>query len=126
RSLSSHGSSLQNYLALLDKGSTVPEKELYVRLRAWWAGNDARRTEAGGAPMSPGELSNLAALALMLNESDDSDRVMKAEAMRELGRFDHALSLLAKPLDDQLAHVVKLVRSLAEANDPCVRKLRFE
>lgn len=35
-----------DYAAFLKKGAGSPENERYVRLRLWWAGNDARRISA--------------------------------------------------------------------------------
>lgn len=117
--------SFDDYLALVDKGIADDRKERYVRLRAWWAGNDARR--AGSvAPMSSREAGNLESLAGMLEESSQNDLVMKAEAMRELGKFDDALSLLAKSADRRLAQAVKIIGDLSRERDPYVREMRFD
>ena len=34
---------LQDYFAELKKGNSDREKEQYLRMRAWWAGNDKKR-----------------------------------------------------------------------------------
>ena len=118
--------SLDNYLALIENGVGDPQKERYVRLSAWWAGNDQRRTNAGEIPMSPREAANLMALAHTLDESDANDLVMKAEAMRELGQFDGALALLAQSVDVNIAQAVEIIKGLSEKRDPYVRKMIFE
>ncbi len=118
--------SLEDYFALIANGVGDPQKERYARLRAWWAGNDERRTNAGGTPMSPREAANVMAFAHTLDESDADDLVMKAEAMRELGRFDDALSLLAKSVDENIAQEVEIIKSLSEKRDPYVRKMHFK
>lgn len=117
--------SLDDYFVLIENGIGDPQKERYARLRAWWAGNDERRTNAGTIPMSPREIANLTTFTHTLDESDPNDLVMKAEAMRELGRFDDALSLLAKSVDENIAGAVEIIKGLSEKRDPYVRELRF-
>ena len=118
--------SLDDYFALIANGVGDPQKERYVCLRAWWAGNDQRRTNASEIPMSPLEAESVTAFAHTLNESDSNDLVMKAEAMRELGRFDDALSLLAKSVDENISQAVKIIKDLTEKRDPYVRKMHFK
>ena len=114
-----------DYFALLVTGVADPKKERYVRVHAWWAGNNQRRTTGGESPMSPFETANLTALAHSLNDSVANDLVMKAEAMRELGRFDDALSLLAKSVDKNIGQAVEIIKGLARKRDPYVREMRF-
>jgi hypothetical protein len=116
---------IEDYFALLAHGVDDPEKESYVRLRAWWAGNDKRRTDTQEIPMSSREVKNLAAFAQTLNELDANDLVMKAEAMRELGRFDDACLLLAKSVDKDMEQAVVIIRNLSENHDQWVRKIHF-
>lgn len=112
-----------DYFALLAKNIVDHKKERYVRVRAWWAGNDERRTSPGEIPMSLCEMENLTSLAEILDESDANSLVMKAEAMRELGRFDDALTLLARSTDGSIAQAVETIRSLSEKRDPYVRRM---
>lgn len=119
--------SLDDYFALLAIGVGEPKKERCVRVRAWWAGNDKRRAPgASEMPITSREAANILALALTLDESDARDLLMKAEAMRELGRFDDTLSLLAKSADAGTAQAVEIIRSLSEKRDPYVRAMRFK
>ncbi len=118
--------SFDYYVALLEKGIGSPEKERYVRLRLWWAGNDARRTSAKEIPISSREASNLTAFAEMLDEADANDLVMKAEVMRELGRFDDARSLLARSVDRRISQAVKIIKSLVVKGDRYVSEMRFK
>lgn len=90
----------QDYLALLQKGISDNQKERYIRLRVWWAGNDARR-QGEDTPLSDDEIANLRAFAAMLDESDENDLIMKAEAMRELGKYEDATVLLSKPFGER-------------------------
>ncbi len=115
--------SVDEYFALLEQGIDESLKEQYVRLRAWWAGNDLRRNQAMDImPMSAREASNLAVFATMLDESDADERVMKAEVLRELSCFDEASELLATLVDEPL---VEIIRSLIEKGDPYVREMHF-
>lgn len=113
-----------DYLAALTSGiANTEEKMRYVRKRLWWTGND--RIRRGDAqPLSEVHVRNLEALALLLPEADPINRLMKAEAMRELSRFDEALSLLAKPFPDQYSSAVKRIRELAASKNATVAKLR--
>lgn len=116
--------SIEDYLALLEKGSETTEKERYIRLRAWWTGNDVRRNKEFG--ITALEVSNLTAFAEMLDESNASDLIMKAEVMRELGRFDDAKALLAQIVDDSFLQVVAIIKNLIEKSDPYVRKMHLK
>lgn len=118
--------SLDDYFTLLSKGVATYEREHYIRLRAWWAGNDARRNSAAEIPLSPREADNLNLLAEMLDVSDTRDLVMKAEAMRELGRFDDASALLANAGSTQVSEAVAIIRSLVDKRDRYVRRMHFD
>ena len=118
--------SVDDYFATLEGDVATPEKERYARLKAWWAGNDRRRTSADEIPVSPRETANLKAIAEFLNESDDGDRIMKAEVMRELGCFEDARKLLARSFDESLARAVAIITSLVEAGDRYVREMKFD
>ena len=129
---------LDDYLALAGAGVADAEKERYVRLRAWWAGNDARRTGTFRAklagerpgdrevPATPAETGNLSALAGLLDGSDEGDLLMKAEVMRELGRFDEARALLARVTDGGLAKAREIIGRLVEQGDRTVREMKFD
>jgi len=111
--------------ALVDQNILDPDKQRYVRMRAWWAGNDGRRSEPDGKPLSDRERWNLEALAATLPGEVDDALLLKAEVLRELGRFDEACELLDWPIDDRLSHVVAIIRELIEKRDACVREMRF-
>lgn len=101
------------------------EKTQYLRVKIWWTGNDVRRENPDGAAMTALEIDNLVALIPMLTQGDADDQslIMKAEALRELGRFDDALLVLDKITDRQLAKAVDQVRQLAMDKDWVVRQL---
>lgn len=109
------------------KGSTVSQKEeRYVRPRAWWAGNDSRRGRFFSTKLSSFEKDNLRALTLLLNEADDDDRLIKAEALRELAMFADAEHLLSTPFKDKLVKTVGIIRRLNRIRISRVREMRFK
>jgi hypothetical protein len=116
---------LHDYLGLLTGGISDPKKCRYLRLRAWWAGNDGRRKAQDSKRLSTEEVANLNALAAMLNESEEEERLMKAEAMRELERYDDAAALLALAFRKELHQPVAIIKALVDQKVAGVRELRF-
>lgn len=116
---------LRDYATLLEQGAGSKEKEHYTRLALWWAGNDARRRPDSRAP-GPGfrERANMTALAELLDEADACDRVVKAELMRELGRFEEARALLERPVDPTLLDLVEVIGWLVDSGDTRVAEVR--
>jgi hypothetical protein len=117
---------LRDYFKVLAAGVSDPEKEQYLRLRAWWAGNDKRRNVLDPTPLSIVEVRNLRAFAEILDGTDDNDRITKAEVMRELGLFAEADSLLAAPFDDGFAKAVAIIRDLIAQRITAVSEMNCE
>jgi hypothetical protein len=118
---------LEDYFAFLEKNKLTKEKELYLRIRAWWAGNDKRRgIKNTTKSMSDAEKSNLQALANMLNISDDGDCILLAEIKRELEDFESAITLLERTFPDQLSQVASIIRELAKKQYPFVGEIKLE
>jgi hypothetical protein len=114
---------LRDYVGFLKAGISDKEKERYVRLRAWWAGNDGRRKSNKTKPLTSFESNNLRAFATLLPEADDNDRLMKAEALRELGQFEEAEKLLAAEFESEFAKVVSTIRELNEKRNAGVAEI---
>lgn len=121
----------EEYYRAMEKGlATDPEQERSLRVLAWWRSNDAFR-DAPRVPAvdnpSGSELwrKNLEALTNLLQEADESDRLMKAEVLRELGEFELAKQVLGRIDSSKVAAVVRQIRSLCDSGDTRVRKLRF-
>jgi hypothetical protein len=95
-----------------------------LRLLAWWKRNDAFRESDGEArEMEARCKENLEALVDLLDESDATDRLMKAEVLRELGEFEAAKVLLQGVDDPELAPFARQLRALCDARDTRVREL---
>lgn len=121
----------EDYYRAIEKGlATDPEQERNLRVLAWWRRNDAfredPRAQAEGKPSGPTPWrNNLETLASLLHEADEHDRLMKAEALRELGECESAKQLLGSIQSGELAAVVRQLHSLCETGDTRVRELRF-
>jgi hypothetical protein len=96
-------------------GNTLPkDKEVYLRLHAWWAANDVWRWVPNATPVFSGvQTQNLDALASLLDESEPGQRILKAEIAREHGDFDQCLRLLAYNFDEGYERAVGFIRRLA-------------
>jgi hypothetical protein len=101
-----------NFLA----GSTLPQdKEIYLRIRAFWSANDACRSVPNATPaFSKKQVKNLKALSSILDEAEPGELILKAEIARELGNFDECLRLLAHPFENNYEGAVGFIRKLAE------------
>jgi hypothetical protein len=117
---------LTEYTAFLSAGVRDEKKERYVRLRTWWAGNDARREGGRPTPMTDIEAANLRSFLTLLNDQEDNDRIMKAEALRELGMFEDAEALLATRFEEGLMQAVGIIRSLNQKRSPAVAEMKFK
>jgi hypothetical protein len=118
--------SLQGYVSALSTPVLDDRKDRYLRLRAWWAGNDPRRQTEHAGSMSDGEIANLRAFLPLLDDADDNDRIMKAEILRELGMFAEAGSLLLSPFRDDLGHAVAIINDLTEQRVSTVKEMKFK
>jgi len=109
----------------LIKETADKKKTKYLRIKIWWTGNDIRRENPEEPTMTAVEVDNLVELIPLLGQ-DAMDReglLMKAEALREMGKFDEALSVLDKFTGNQLGKAVAQIRQLVIDRDLVVRKM---
>ena len=86
-----------DYLEAVNNGmAELQEQETELRVFAWWRGNDRyRRLDGPGRyPKSPEAVANLEKLVELLKEGEHEFVLFRAEALRELGRFDEARDAL--------------------------------
>jgi hypothetical protein len=104
----------EDYSAALapDVGSSG-ERMRYLRMRLWWLGNDPIRKNKEKRLSEP-HLANLRQFADLLSDDDPNQRLMKAEVLRELSRFDEALHLLEHNFPQDYSQAVQRIRQLAE------------
>jgi hypothetical protein len=129
--------SMSDYFTLLKKGKYGLEREIYLRLRAWRAGNDRRRESEHGpgrfkrkksppAALTAAETANMDTLAGLLDKENEGDRLLKAELLRELGFFAYCLRLLEMPFKEEFSATAVFIRELAGKQDPWVREIKAE
>jgi hypothetical protein len=114
----------QELLAYLAGANLPKEKEVYLRMRAWWAANDGWRWVPNSkSAFSSDQVRNLEALSALFDESLPCHRILKAEIGRELGRFDECLLLLSYQFEPDYDWAVGFIKKLAEKKERAVRPL---
>ena len=107
------------------------ERVLHLRIRLWQRLNDPRRSNPPRSPSAvdaPGSqlfLRNLERLEALLDAANPDERLMKAEACRQLNRFDEALALLRDVAPAQQAYARQL-SNLAARGEWGVAKLEMD
>lgn len=114
-----------DYIEFLNVGSCNKEQQRYVRLRALWHRNDFQRFTGTALLQTDSEIANMEAFALLLDEHDETDRLIKAEVYRELGKFEDTERLLEQPFSDAMTPAVDLIRELVRQKEQKVTELRF-
>jgi phage FluMu protein Com len=117
---------LSDYEEFLKAGISDARKEYYVRLRAWWTGNDSRRESNNLNPLSCFERENLLVFVTMLSDETSYERLMKAEVFRELGEFKEAGKLLLSEFDEELITFVSIIRGLNEKGNVLVSEIAMK
>lgn len=105
-------------------------QEQRLRTLAWWRHNDAFRALPGPRPARVAAApaywrKNLEALAALLDEAIEDERLMKAEALRELGQFAASRLLLDRVTAEKYAFAVSQIGALCAAGDVQVRELQL-
>ncbi len=125
--------------AIEQKMAQTNDKELHLRLQAWWANNDSFREQVRTGPFarysserSSAAVTNLLVLKDQLNITDIDQRRMKAEAARELEQFDQIKRILtAKPdlcnqMNEGEQFAAAFVQHLADKQDSIVRMIPYD
>ena len=119
----------EDYQRALAAGmAATPEKRIYLRPRLWWVAND--RLRSGSVERTPAfwtehVISNLRAMAELLESEDAGARLMRAEVFRELGQFDRAAALLTSSFPKEFSPAVQAIRKLVEQRDRYVRQVQI-
>ena len=117
-----------DFILELDRQNLDKSRMLYLRIRAWWAGNDKRRYDNHIKPlMTDDELKNLQLLDQIFNITNENDRIMKAEIKRELGQFDEAEDILKEPFEEEdLLHSASFIKDLIQHRNQLVEEITYE
>ncbi len=108
------------YYAAIDAGLHGDDKVKLRNLRilAWWRANEpyrgSKRMLRTTNGRSPDFRSNVLALAELLNDQKESDRILRAEIHRELGDFESARKWLDTAAEENSARLVALLRQLCD------------
>jgi hypothetical protein len=122
------------YLEAIAKGAAGGgERDITLRIYAWWAGNDPsrlpRRCPGDRAATVPERsieaIANLERLLELLDVTDPGCRIMKAEVLRERGRCDDAIRLLQSDFPGDYATAVTRILELARKGDTVVREIFY-
>jgi len=112
-----------DYSAALHSGlADTLEKERYIRMRLWWCRND-HFLRGGQSYLSDTHRDNLECFAALLSDEDDNQRLMKAEVLRHISRFDEALHLLDGNFPEGYSRAVRKLQELAHLSNSNVAKL---
>lgn len=114
-----------DYVRALHAGmADSPERHIYLRTRLWWKSNDPRRRlRFKRQDLTPFQHDNLQTLAALMDEADPQQRLLKAEALRELGDFAAACRLLSTDFPVELQAPVRRIAELAIDRVATVAKL---
>ncbi len=114
----------QDYYSMLENPIDDRKKERYLRLKAWWAFNDRYRDSVDAEmQLTPEASDNMEHLHDILVEIDPSDRIMKAEIARQLGRFEECIKLLDSEFPDDYMHAVSVIRNAAQNKETSTKEL---
>ncbi len=119
-----------DYLEYVSDMDLAPEKERYIRIRAWWRANDLLRDVEDQDRSAPRFLdlqySNLDRLSSLLDESAPEDRLLKAEIARERAMFEQARSLLDFPFPEDSQEAVETIQWLCDQRNTSVAEITSE
>jgi hypothetical protein len=105
------------YLEALELGlGATPEQELELRIHAWWRGNDPYRKldRPNRHPSTPEAVANAERLVELAKEGEHELVLFRAEALRELGRFEDAQNSLYGLCSDYAPAREKLAQLIQE------------
>ena len=115
---------LDDYIRALETGlAAAQEKERYVRVRYWWKSNDPVRQGGDIGGSEDAFRRNLSRLHALLDTSDPNQRLMAAEAARELQNFADSKSLLEYNFPENYSRAVTLIKRLVNEENSQVALL---
>ncbi len=103
--------------------SDMREIELELRLLAWWKSGARAAADAGlPSPRTGAARQNEDRLEVLLDEANDDYRLIKADLLRQQGRFEQALALLRRPLPPSHQAFASWLQSLVERREPRIQQ----
>lgn len=116
--------SADDYRRTLDSGvASTPEKQRYVLMRFLWAANDPIRHGEASTSLPPDFHERLTQLRALLVTSDPNERLMSAEAARQLGDFATAEELMNFQFPEGYSHAVAFITELIGKGDSALHEI---
>lgn len=118
----------REYLEAISLGlAKTPRQEKYLRMHAWWGVNESVRQSKETGPANPftnpsPDRENLESLLPLFDEKDPGELCLKAEAFRELGRFDEASELLKRKLPKEYRKAQKKMMEWTKNKEATAKK----
>jgi len=116
------------YWEALQSDVADEQNEERLRFLAWRRSNNAFRELSPDAAPSRSEaaIQNMQKLVEMINDENPGSRLMKAEILRELGRFDECINVLDTIDEEKLNSARDQILELAQAGSNQVARLHFD
>jgi len=107
--------------------SFITTTEKHIRLNAWHTGNHPRRfgNPDAASPLSQEERSNLLALLGMLDTTGKVELLLKAECLRELGKFEEARGMLRSSFG-AYANIARTIGLLTQRESRTVGRIEYK
>ena len=116
--------SADDYRRALDSGlAYTPEKQRYVLMRFWWAANDPVRHGEASTSLPPDFHERLTQLRALLDTTDPNQRLMSAEAARQLGDFAKAKELMNFQFPEGYSRAVALISEMIGKGDSALHEI---
>jgi hypothetical protein len=116
--------SVDDYRRALDSGlAYTPEKQRYVLMRFWWAANDPIRHGEASTLLPPDFHERLTQLRALLDTSDSNERLMSAEAARQLGDLATAKELMNFQFPEGYSHALAVITELIGKGDSALHEI---
>jgi len=113
-----------DWLQAIETGvATTPNQLRTLLIWFWWVSNDQVRRTGRLALNRETFNRHVSRLVDVLNKDDPNDRMMAADAARQIGQFDLANDLLSFPWSEEYETAAERIQALTENRDPLVRTL---
>lgn len=119
---------LEYYEAIKAGLAANQEREIELRIHAWWCENDADRSEKERSQQTeifnPKKTENLTRLFEIIEDQSGMWQLVKSDVARQLGRFDEAIDLLNAIRDPELKWATTQMIEFSKSRNRKVRELR--
>ena len=115
-----------DYLMALSKGELSKDQEIYLRTIYWRLMNDPRRGNHISIALSVEEQENLRNLLSLVDQMDESSRLIRAEIYRELGEFEDCEKALDYDFSEDYIQAAVTIYMLQEEKNLTVEEIHAD